>query len=83
MEFSGSLKERQKWNKITRNFQVGGIVLLKEEQQPHNSWRMARVVGREPDKNGVLWSTNLRMGNSKIKETFQRPIPKLILLTGD
>ena len=49
MEFSGSLKERQKWNEITRNFQVGGIVLLKEEQQPHNSWRMARVVGREPD----------------------------------
>ena len=79
-EFLGRLQERQKWNKITRNFQVGDIVLLKEEQQPRNSWPMARVVGTEPDNNGVVWSIQLRMGNSKINKMFRRPISKLILL---
>ena len=79
-EFLGRLQERQKWNKIVRNFQVGDIVLLKEEQQPRNSWPMARVVGTEPDNNGVVWSIQLRMGNSKINKMFRRPISKLILL---
>ena len=44
-EFLGSLQERQKWNKITRNFQVDDIVLLKEEQQPRNSWQMLIQFG--------------------------------------
>ena len=82
-EFLGSFQERQKWNKITRKFQVGDIVLLKQEQQPHDSWLMARVVGTEPDNNGVVPSVQLRMGNSKINETFQRPLSKLILLIGN
>ena len=79
-EFLGSLQERQKRNKIIRNFQVGDIVLLKEEQQPRNSWPMVRVVGTEPDNNGVVWSIQFRMGNSKINKMFRRPISKLILL---
>ena len=58
-------------------------MLLKQEQQPHDSWLMARVVGTEPDNNGVVPSVQLRMGNSKINETFQRPLSKLILLIGN
>ena len=58
-------------------------MLLKEEQQPHNCWPMARVVGTVPDKNSVVRSIQLRMGNSKVNKTFQRPISKLILLIGD
>ena len=44
---------------------------------------MARVVGKVPDKNSVVGSIQLRMGNSKVNKTFQRPISKLILLIGD
>ena len=37
-KFLGSLLfERQKWNTNTKKFQVGDIVLLKEEQQLRNS----------------------------------------------
>ena len=82
-DFLGTLQERQKWNKITRNLQVGHIVLLKEEQQPYSNWPMACVVSTEADKNGAVWSVQLRMGNSKINSTFQTPISKLILLIGD
>ena len=35
-EFLGSLQERQKWYKITRNFEIGDIALVNEEQKPWN-----------------------------------------------
>ena len=58
-------------------------MLPKEVQQPCSSWPMARVVGTESDKNGIVQCIKLRMGNSKIHKTFRRPISKLILLIGD
>ena len=58
-------------------------MLPKEVQQPRSSWPMAGVVGTESDKNGIVRSIKLRIGNSKIYETFRRPISKLILLIGD
>ena len=44
---------------------------------------MARVVQTEPDKNGMVRSVILKLGNTKSSETLRRPISKLVLLIAD
>ena len=79
-EFLQSLQARQKWNIPKRNFQVGDIVLLKEDTG-RNKWPMARIVNTEPDSRGIVRSVQLKVidNNSNIK-LFQRPISKIVLL---
>ena len=67
-EFLSSLQHRQKWNQISRNFEVGDIVLLKDDQ-PRNSWPMARITETESDQNGMVRSVKLKTGNMKSSET--------------
>ena len=47
-EFLQSLQARQKWNITKRNFQVGDVILLKEDTR-RNKWPMAQIVITEPD----------------------------------
>ena len=77
-----SLETRMKWNETRRNFKVGDIVLLKDEHS-RNQWPMAPVVQTEPDKNGMVRSVILKLGNTKSSETFRKPISKLVLLIAD
>ena len=58
-EFLQSLQARQKWNISKRNFQVGDVVLLKENIG-RNKWPMARIVSTEPDSCGIVRSVQLR-----------------------
>ena len=78
-EFLQSLQARQKWNITKRNFQVGDIVLLKEDTA-RNKWPMARIVSTEPDSRGIVRSVQLKVidKNNNIK-LFQRPISKIVL----
>ena len=67
-EFLQSLQARQKWNITKRNFQVGDIVLLKEDTG-RNKWPMARIVNTEPDSQGIVQSVQLKVidNNNNIK----------------
>ena len=64
-EFLQSLQARQKWNIPKRNFQVGDIVLLKEDTW-RNKWP---IVNTEPDSRGIVRSVQLKVidNNSNIK----------------
>ena len=48
-EYLQQLQARNKWIRPRRNFQVGDVVLLKENQSPRNRWPMAKVVATHPD----------------------------------
>ena len=68
-EFLQSLQARQKWNIRKRNFQVGDVVLLKEDIG-RNKWSMARVVSTEPDSQGIVRSVQPKVidtSNNNIK----------------
>ena len=80
-EFLQSLQERQKWNAKKRNFEVGDIVLLKCDSH-RNHWPMAKVVGIEPDKHGIVCTVHLRVGDrtSGNHQLLRRPITKIVLL---
>ena len=80
-EFLQSLQARQKWNICKRNFQVGDVVLLKEDIG-RNKCPMARIVRIEPDSQSIVWSVQLKLidtSNNNIK-LFRRPISKIVLL---
>ena len=63
-----------------RNFQVGDIVLLKEDTG-RNKWPMARIINTESDSQGIVRSVQLKVidNNNNIK-LFRRPISKIVLL---
>ena len=78
-EFLVTLQQRNKWQCEKRNFQVGDVVLLKEENCPRNQWPMARVCKVKTDeKDGLVRAVDVFSAGS----TFTRPINKLVLLVG-
>ena len=80
-EFLQSLQARQKWSISKRNFQVGDVVLLKEDIG-RNKWPMARIVSTNPDSQGIVRSVQQKVidtSNNNIK-LFQRPISKIVQL---
>ena len=82
-EFIQTLQERQKWVKMSRNFCIGDIVLLKTDLTTQNHWPMCKVVGTNSDDKGVVRSLKLLLGNSGNKDDkhiLERPITKIVLL---
>ncbi|XP_059086914.1 uncharacterized protein LOC131883456 [Tigriopus californicus] len=86
-EYLESLQPRKKWVKDRENLQVGDIVLLKDENQPRNFWRLAKVVETYPDANGIVRSVKIRVGDrsagirsESVNPEYHRPVNKLVLL---
>ena len=63
-EFLQSLQTRQKWNDKRRNFEVGDIVILKEQDCRRNQWPLARIIGVDADRNGDVCSVTLCVADS-------------------
>ena len=61
-EYLASLQPRSKNISVSRNFQVGDIVLVKDDNLSRNQWPMAKVVDVHMDnKNECVRSVSLRM----------------------
>ena len=84
VEYLASLQVRQKWTATTRNFCVGDIVLVKDEEifTNRNGWPMARVEEVYPSDDGMVRKVGLRVAKKQTDKTRSliRPISKLILL---
>ena len=39
-----TLQESEKWNKVTRNFVINDIVLVKNENIPRSFWPLTRII---------------------------------------
>ena len=52
-EVFATLQSPQKWNCPKLNFQVGDIVLVRDDLM-RNKWPMARVIMTYPDKKGIV-----------------------------
>lgn len=75
-EYLPSLQERQKWNRVGRNFIPGDIVMLMDNMAPRSSWITARVLDTIPDKNGLVRTVRIKTKTS----VLDRPITKVCLL---
>ena len=81
-EFLVTLQERKKWTKNKRNFQVGDVVILKDDSQHRNHWPMALITKTHQDRNGDVQNVELKLGKRKSTGNviLKRPISKIVLI---
>ena len=77
-EFLSSLQQRQKWTTPRRNFAVGDIVLLRDDDFIRNHWPRGIIVETYPDHEGLVRTVKIRQPNTRTLLT--RPIAKIVLL---
>ena len=91
-EFLHSLQERSKWNRPRRNIHTGDIVLLMDEGEIRNRWKLARVVETYADEANLVRSVKLIIGDAQLNDkgrrlrdqsVLERPIHKLVLLVAN
>ena len=78
-DYLGALKERQKWHNSENNLQKNQIVLLADEGQPRDCWRIGRVTDIRGSGDHVR-AALVKLPNGKI---FERDISKLVYLELD
>lgn len=78
-EYLQSLQPRQKWVTTKCNFMVNDVVILKDQTEFRNDWRLARIVKTNPDKDDIVRSVSVQTADHQI---YERPISKLVLLVG-
>ena len=60
--------KRKKWNKVTRNFVISDIVLVKNENIPRSFWPLARIINVHVGNDGILRSCKIKLGNNILLE---------------
>lgn len=75
-EYLPMLQKRQKWNEKRRNFIIGDVVLIVDNQAPRNCWPMGRIIKTMPDSKGFVRRVLLK---TKTKD-LERPVDKICLL---
>lgn len=75
-EYTTSLQQRSKWNIIQKNCQVGDMVLIKEQNQPPNKWKLGRIEQIHPGDDGNVRVVTVNTPTGQ----YKRGINKLSLL---
>ena len=76
-----SFQARIKWTRTHRNFQVGDIVLIKDESLLDRTWPMAIVTRVYPGKDRLVRVVNIRTRGKTYKHATDRLV--LLLPAGD
>jgi len=88
-EFLRALQEQQKWVRPRQNLQIGDIVIIKDDNTPHNHWQLARVTEAQKGKDRLVSKVNLVVGDRRLSSTggrtrpvsfLEQPIQKVVLL---
>lgn len=78
-EYLTTLQERKKWRREKENVKVGQLVLLKDENLPPASWKMARIKELLPGKDGLVRNVVIETSKTILK----RPVQKICILPVD
>lgn len=88
-EYLQSLQPRQKWMSPRKNLQVDDVVIIKDDNLPRNSWKIARVDETYPDDDGLVRKVRLKVADRNLDDNgrptgpvtnLYRPVQKLVLL---
>ena len=83
-EYLQSSQERQKWEGKRRNFKIGDIVVVYQNNVSRNHWPTARIIYVNRDKKGLVSSVLLRLGerleSRNSKRELEQPIDKIALI---
>lgn len=79
-EYLCELQGRKKWQQGNqRLLQENDLVILKEDNAPPASWKMARITAVHPGADGIVRTVTLKTSQG----TFIRPATKVCLLPMD
>lgn len=76
IEYLHNLQQRAKWRRPQPNFNIGDVVLIKEDNLPSYKWALGKIVEVHPDQQGRVRVVTLKTSASILK----RPIVKLCKL---
>ena len=79
--FTLSKKDRSR-TKTKQNFRTNGIVLLKEDSLK-KQWSLHKIIGTNPDNQGIVRSVTLLLGiddNSNREQILEHSISNLVLI---
>ena len=71
-----TLRKLVKWQQPTRNFSVGDIVVLHDDNMIPTKWPLGRVIETFSGSDGLVRVVSVKTQNG----IFKRPIHKLVLL---
>ena len=56
-----TLQIRQKWHHAKRNLQIGDICNLRDSNSLRGEWKLCKVIGVHPDRNGVVRNVDVEV----------------------
>ncbi|XP_053618244.1 uncharacterized protein LOC128679812 [Plodia interpunctella] len=71
-EYLSRLQQRPKWFKQNKEFQVGDIVVLKEENLPPCKWVLGRITDKHPGEDNICRVYSIRTGGKIIKRSVSK-----------
>ncbi|XP_061704588.1 uncharacterized protein LOC133515953 [Cydia pomonella] len=71
-EYLSRLQERPKWLKREREFELGDIVLIKDDQLPPGKWSLGRVLDKHPGPDGVTRVYSVRCRGDVTKRSVSK-----------
>ncbi|XP_011548524.3 uncharacterized protein LOC105380630 isoform X1 [Plutella xylostella] len=75
-DYIGLLQERTKWRSCKgAGLDVGTIVLIKDDRLPPCQWRLGRIVGCCPGRDGITRVAEMRTARGIIKRAFNNICP--------
>ena len=78
-EYLPTLTQRKKWQKDTKNVEIGDLVLLADSNAPRGSWPLARVSQVFPGSDGRVRSVEIKTAGGGV---YRRPVVKIAVLEG-
>ena len=72
-EYLNTLQAREKFQRSARNFEVGELVLLQDDNFPPSEWPLARILETHKGQDGVVRSVHVRTQRGNL----DRPVVKL------
>lgn len=78
-EYLASLRKTTKWHFPNRDFEVGDIVILKEDCTFPSKWPLARIVAIHPGKDKHVRVVTIKTPTG----IYKRPVSRLILLVNN
>ena len=76
-EYITQLQRRSKWLTPTRNFAVGDLILMVDENASRALWPLALIIGTKVSRDGLVRSVRLKTTSSN---ELVRPISKIVYL---
>ena len=75
-DYISTLKERQKWNNSKENLKKDQLVLVVDENQPRDVWKLARITDVRSDGEHTR-SAIVKLPNGKL---YERDVSMLVRL---